>query len=127
MARIVLTLPIVAGKAEAWRRFCQELSGSRLHLYIASRRRLGVTYERLTLSETEAGPAAVNTLEVSDVDRALGQIIRSELPFDVWYREQLEALHGVTLTGYERFLRPAPPTQAQELLFEWTLTPDPAA
>ena len=34
MSGIVLTFPILAGKVEAWRRFCQELSGSRLKLYV---------------------------------------------------------------------------------------------
>src|SRR5688572_22750944 len=52
MSGLVLTLPIAAGKVEAWRRFCQELSGSRQQLHAASRRRLGITSERLVLVET---------------------------------------------------------------------------
>jgi hypothetical protein len=121
MSGIILTFPIVAGKVEAWRRFCQEMSGYRRQTYEASRRRLGITRERLALVETAFGSAAVTTLEANDVGLALGQIIASDLPFDRWYREQVQELHGVNLARYEIFLQQAPPPENQELLFEWTL------
>jgi hypothetical protein len=121
MPGLILTFPIVDGKVEAWRRFCQELSGSRQQMYEASRRRLGITRERLALVETAFGSAAVTTLEAPDVDRALGQIIISKLPFDRWYREQVRELHGIDLTGYEQFLQPSPLPPNQEVIFEWTL------
>ena len=121
MSGIVLTFPILSGKVEAWRRFCQELSGSRRQPYEASRQRLGITFERLALVETAFGAMAVTTLEAIDVDRALGQIIASEIPFDVWYRERLQKLHGINLAGYEKYAQPTPLPDNQELLFEWTL------
>jgi hypothetical protein len=121
MSGIVLTFPILAGKVEAWRRFCQELSDSRRKPYEISRQRLGITRERLALVETAFGSTAVTTLEAPDVGQALGQIIASKLPFDVWYRERLQELHGVNLAGYEQFLQPTPTPHNQELLFEWTL------
>jgi hypothetical protein len=120
MSGIVLTFPIMAGKVEAWRRFCQAMSGSRRLAYEASRRQLGITRERLALVETAFGSAAVTTLEADDVSRALGQILTSTLPFDRWYREQMQELHGVSLALYEVFLRQVPPLENQELLFEWT-------
>ena len=123
MPGIILTFPIVAGKVEAWRRFCQELSGSRKQSYEASRRRLGITRESLALVETTFGSAAVTTLEAPDVDRALGQIIASKLPFERWYREQVRELHGIDLAGYEQFLQQTPLPPTQELMFEWTLLP----
>jgi hypothetical protein len=121
MSGIILTFPILAGKVEAWRRFCQEISGSRQQMYIASRRRLGITHERLALVETAFGSTAVTTLEAPDVGQALGQIITSNLPFDRWYRERVQELHGINLAGYDRFVQPVPPLQDQELLFEWML------
>ena len=119
MPGIVLTFPIVRGKVEAWRRFCQEMSASRLQMYEASRRRLGITRESLALVETAFGSAAVTTLEAPDVGWALAQIISSDLPFDRWYRERMEFLHGINLAGYQQFARQSPPPQNQELLFEW--------
>lgn len=121
MSGIVLTFPILAGKVEAWRRFCQELSGSRQKPFQASRRRLGITREQLALVETSFGAMAVTTLEAADVDRALGQIIASKLPFDIWYRERLHELHGVHLAGYEQFSQPAPLPHNQTVHFEWSL------
>src|SRR4030043_136717 len=121
MSGIVLTFPILNGKVEAWRRFTQELCGFRRVSFETSRKRLGITRERLTLVENAFGATAVTTLEAPDVAQALGQIIISELPFDIWYREQLKELHGVDLNGYEQFAQPTPLPPDQELLFEWTL------
>jgi hypothetical protein len=121
MSGIVLTFPILAGKVEAWRRFCQELYGFRRQPYEASRQRMGITRERLALVDTAFGATAVTTLEAPDVAQALGQIIASELPFDVWYRERLQELHGVNLAGYEQFAQPTRVPPNQELLFEWAL------
>jgi hypothetical protein len=122
MSGIVLTFPSLVGKVEAWRRFCQELSGSRRKMYEASRQRLGITRERLALVETAFGSTAVTTLEAPDVGQALSQIIASDLPFEIWYRERLQELHGVNLAGYEQFARPTPLPDNQELLFEWMLS-----
>ncbi|MBL7161080.1 MAG: hypothetical protein ISS57_00630 [Anaerolineales bacterium] len=122
MSGIILTFPILTGKVEAWRRFCQELSGSRKQMYISSRRRLGITLERLALVDTAYGATAVTTLEAPDVGWALGQIITSSLPYDRWYRERVQELHGINLAGYEQYVQPVPPSQNQELLFEWSLT-----
>jgi hypothetical protein len=106
---------------EAWRRFCQELAGYRREPYEASRQRLGITRERLALVETAFGATAVTTLEAPDVAQALGKIIASDCSFDIWYRERLLELHGINLSGYEQFARPTPPTQNQEVHFEWAL------
>ncbi len=122
MSGIVLTFPILDGKVEAWRRFCQELSGSRQKPFEASRQLLGITRERLALVETAFGATAVTTFEAPDMAQALGQIIASELPFDVWYRDKLQELHGVNLAGYEQFAQPTPLPPNQELLFEWKLS-----
>lgn len=121
MTGLVLTLPIVAGKVEAWRRFCQEMSGSRRQLYEASRLRLGITREKLALAESPYGSTSVTTLEAHDVGLALAEMIGSALPFESWYRDRLQELHGFNLTRYRQFAQPAPPAQPQELLFEWTL------
>ncbi|MBN2145838.1 MAG: hypothetical protein JW726_00560 [Anaerolineales bacterium] len=121
MSGIVLTFPILAGKVEAWRRFCQELAGSRRKPYEASRQRLGITRERLALVETAFGSTAVTTLEAPDMAQALGQIIASVLPFDTWYREQLQELHGINLVGYEQFAVRTPLPPNQEVHFEWML------
>lgn len=119
MSAITLRFPIKSGKVEAWRRFCQELSGSRLLMYEASRLRLGITRERLALVETDFGSAVVMTIEAADIGKMLMQIISSLLPFDIWYREQAQELYGVNLTGYEKFLQPSLLPVEQKVHFEW--------
>jgi hypothetical protein len=126
MPGIVLTFPIAHGKVEAWRRFCQEMSGWRLQMYEASRRRLGITRERPALVETSFVSAAVTTLEALDVGWALAQIISSDIPFDTWYRERMEFLHGISLAGYEQFAQQCRLPQNQELVFEWVPDIEPA-
>ena len=121
MPSIVLTIPILAGKVEAWRRFCQELSGSRLEMYEDSRRRMGIGRECMSLVETPFGSTATTTLESQNIDRTLAQIINSELPFDSWYRERLEELHGINLTRYRRFEQPGTASHPQELLLDWSV------
>jgi hypothetical protein len=124
MSGIVLTFPILTGKVEAWRRFCQELSGSQLQMYLSSRRRIGITHERMALVENAYGATAVTTLEAPDVAQSLGQIIISNLPFDIWYRKRIQELYGINLTEYEKFVHPTPTPYNHELLFEWTLEPN---
>jgi hypothetical protein len=125
MPSLILTLPILTDKVEAWRRFCQEMSGSRLLMYEASRRRLGITREQLALVETPLGAAVITTLEAQDMGQVLSQIITSIFPFDLWYREQLLELYGVTLAGYEKFLQPAQTSSKPKIHFEWNQTPHP--
>jgi hypothetical protein len=121
MSGIVLTFPILSGKVEAWRRFCQELAGSRRKPYETSRQRLGITREWLALVDTAFGATAVTILEAPNVAQALGQIIASQLPFDTWYREQLLELHGVNLAGYEQFAQQSLLPLNQEVHFEWSM------
>jgi len=127
MPGIVLTFPILAGKVEAWRRFCQEMAGSRRRPYEASRRSFGITREQWALVESAYGSVAVTTLEAADMALALNLIAASEMPFDAWYRERVQELHGVSLAGYDHGAQPAPPPQKQEVLFEWVsgTTPPP--
>ena len=119
MSGIILTLPIVPGKVESWRRFCQEMSGSRIAEHEASRLRQDITRERLALIETEFGAMSVITFEAHDVGLALRKILSSNIPFDRWYRTQMQMLHGISLTGYEQFYQQWAPAEDQELLFEW--------
>src|SRR5437764_12510614 len=82
MPGITLTLPIIVGKVEAWRRFCQEMSGLHHSGHEACRLRQGITHERMALIETQFGSAAVTTFEAVDVGQALDALLTSDLPFD---------------------------------------------
>jgi hypothetical protein len=121
-ASLSLTLPIITGKVEAWRRFCQELSGTRLLSYITSRRKLGITRECLTLVETSMGSTAVMDLRSTDIPRTLDLLVMSQLPFDAWYRDRVQEFHGISFADHKRLVQPPPAPLRQELILEWTLT-----
>ena len=94
MSAVTFTLPILPGKSEAWRRFCQEIEGARRPAYEASRRRLGIARETMRLVERSQGRAVLLTIEAADLGAALDGIASSQEPFDQWYRRQLLMLHG---------------------------------
>lgn len=96
MPAVTLTLPILPGKSESWRRFCQELSGARRAAYESSRRRLGIVRETLRLVETSQGQAVLLTIEAADLGAALSGIASSPAPFDCWFRRRLRRLHGLS-------------------------------
>jgi len=123
MSGVVMSNPIALGKVEAWRRFCQELAGARRQSYEASRRRLGITRERLGLVETNFGSAAITAIDAPDLGQSLGEIMTSNHPFDRWYRGRIQELQGVEQTSYGLLSEQPSPSQAQELLFEWTSDP----
>ncbi len=109
MPTVSLTLPILPGKNESWRRFCQEIDGARRGAYEASRQRLGIVRETLRLVEARQGEAVLLTIEAADLGRALGGIASSSAPFDRWFRYQLQRLHGLS------FAPVAPPADSRSV------------
>jgi len=103
--------PILPGKQEAWRRFCQALLGGRLREYTESRRRLGITKEMVWLAQTPQSDLAIVYLEATHPEQVLLRLGASDIPFDCWLRKQLLELHGLDLTQ--------PPRPATELVLAW--------
>jgi hypothetical protein len=115
VAAIAFVWPILPGRQEAWRRFCQVLMGSRLSEYEESRQRLGIRKELAWLHHfTQAlqGEIVVVYLEAEHPERVVAQLAASDLPFDCWFRKQLLELHGLDLAQ-----PPSGPTT--ELVFVW--------
>src|SRR3712207_2137180 len=87
---------VSADQEEPWRRFLQELSGSRFEEYVKSRRRLGIFVESVWFApKPSGGGAAVVFLEAEDPERALRELATSETPFDSWYGTQMRKLFGL--------------------------------
>lgn len=87
---VIWTAPVLPGKSEGWRRFCQELLASRRQAYAVSRQRLGIQREAVWLVTTPQGELAVVYWEGSSLRRAWQEMLSSERPFDRWFRQQLE-------------------------------------
>ena len=109
---IIFAAPILPGQSEVWRRWLQEMIELRRPEYEESRRRLGVSGERVWIAETVNGNVAIIAMVAAQPEQALVQLADSERPFDRWYREQLLALQGFDLT---KPLNRASP----ELVLEW--------
>lgn len=110
---LLIVAPILPGKAEAWRRFMQEIGGSRRQEYEASRRRLGIRVERVWISETRQRTMGIILIQTDHLESALAALAISDHPFDRWFREQLLSLQGLDLA------RPNPAFLA-DLVLAWS-------
>lgn len=97
-AALACVLPILPGKQEAWRRFFQELEGSRRCEYELSRQRLGITKECTWFAQMPQGEVAIVYLEMEHPELVIVQLATSALPFDRWFRSQLLELHGLDVS-----------------------------
>jgi hypothetical protein len=89
--------PILAGKEEPWRRFLQELAGSRSQEYATLKQRLGILTERVWLMRRRDSETVIAYFEAQDPQQALTRLVGSEEPFDLWLKEKLREFHGCDL------------------------------
>jgi hypothetical protein len=84
--------PIAAGRLDEWRRFVEELTGTRRVDWAQSHRRRGITRVVLALAGSEETPLSVVLLEASDSVAADELLQASDDPFDAWLRQSLDDL-----------------------------------
>ena len=114
MATLIIALPLLPGKAEAWRRANQEMLESRRDDYQSSRHHLSITRELSWLAQTPQGEIALLYLEtVGNGHQTLVELAQSLYPFDGWFRQQI-----LNLCGYD--LAHPKPGWPGELLSDWT-------
>jgi hypothetical protein len=110
---LLLAWDVPADQEEPWRRFLQEISGTRNEEYAQSRRRLGVSAESVWLiPKPSGGGVAVVYLKAEDPERTLGELAASEAPFDSWYGREMSRLFGFDLARLPR-------VASGGLLFAW--------
>lgn len=112
MTAVAFIAPVKAGKAEAWRRFCQALGASRRDEFAASRQRLGIVAEYAWIAPTPRDEIAIVCIEAPDPERVIAALVASSAPFDCWFRAQLRELCGLDLAA-------AHPSQPHAALFTW--------
>ena len=110
---LLLAWDVPADQEEPWRRFLQEISGSRYDEYAQSRRWLGVSAESVWLiPKPSGGGVAVVYLKAEDPERALRELAASEAPFERWNGREMRRLFGFDLVRLPR-------VASGELLFAW--------
>lgn len=99
---LIVMLPLLPGKQEAWRRFCQALEGSRRGEYGDSLQRMGITRQEVWLSQTLQRDLVHLHLQVDHHEGVVTTWASSVRPFDRWLRKQVRELHGLDLTQFAR-------------------------
>ena len=112
MAALAMTLPLLPGKTESWKRWVQEMASTRLSEFQASRKRLGITREVSCLQQTPQGDMAILYIETEDIAHAFQGLATSQDPFDVLFRQRTQEFFGFDLT--QPPLGPLP-----ETVFDW--------
>ena len=98
MPAIAFVVPVVPGKEEADRALLQEMAGPRREEYLRSRQRAGVRREVVWQQATPQGTVAIVYMEVDDPQRMFESLGSSDDPFDQWFREQCQEVHGIDLS-----------------------------
>ena len=96
MECISFFVPILPGKLEAWKELTAESKGPRREEHARSRTRLGITREVVSLVQTPQGDFTCVFLEAEDIGRAFKMMADSEDPYDVWFMERTQDVHGMT-------------------------------
>jgi hypothetical protein len=112
MAALAMTLPLLPGKTEAWKHWTQEMAGTHLREFRASRKRLGITREESFLQQTPQGNVAILYIEAEDIAHAFQGLATSQDPFDVLFRQRTQEFFGFDLTQ-------PPPGPLPETVFDW--------
>ena len=90
------TVPILPGKTQALKSYSKEMTGPRKEAMKASRKRLGLTTERVWLQQTPMGDFAVVYWEAKDIGKVFEGAMTSKDPFDQWFREKIiMEVHGM--------------------------------
>ncbi len=108
---LIIMVPLLPGKQEAWRQFCQTLQGSRRHEYEGCLQRLGITKQEAWLSQTRHGDLVRIHLQVKQCEQMVTVLATSHHLFDSWLRKQLLELHGLDLKHCA--------SSVQELILIW--------
>lgn len=99
MMTLTLTLPIVPGKAEAQRRFVQELTGASQATYAAALQRLAIAHLEFVTISTRVGDAVQLTIHAPELGTSLDMLAASHHSFDQWFKAQLYEIHGLRLAS----------------------------
>ena len=98
MGEVAFAAPILPGKLETWQEFNKELDGARHDEFIASRKRHGITRQRVWHQQTPMGDFAVIHVQGPNAETMMPQIGASTDPFGVWFRGKVMEIHGLDMT-----------------------------
>ena len=99
MAYYAFINPVITGKMDLWKSYIQEMTGPRNYERKESRKKVGLTVERVWLQHTPMGDFAVVYWEAKDISKVFDALMKSDSPFDKWFRDKvLVEIHGMDLS-----------------------------
>jgi hypothetical protein len=114
MTAFAFSLPILPGQEEIVRRMGEAVSGSKelWEAYEESRKRLGISEEKVWVQRTPIGQAMIVYWETEDPQRTLRAIAEAQDEFDKEFRALIESAAPAIDLSQEHPL-------SNELLFTW--------
>lgn len=99
MSTYLFAAPLLPGKTESWKKYVKEVDGLRREEHHRARQRAGMNVEQVWLQHTPSGDMAVVRLETDDPRKLFDYLMKSDDPFDRWFRDKiLTESHGLDLT-----------------------------
>ena len=116
MAAIAFALPILPGQNDVVRRLGESVSesGELREAYEESRKRLGISEEKVWVQRTPIGQSMIVYWETEDPQRTLRQIADSQEEFDTQFKQLIESAAPAINLSEEQPL-------SHELLFTWPI------
>jgi hypothetical protein len=105
MGTVAFAAPLLPGKTDAWRDWIAEISGPRSAELADFNTRHGLTRHAAWLQQTPHGDFVVVIHEGPGGETLMPNLATSDNEFDVWFRDNVEALHGID------FSNPPPPPE----------------
>ena len=96
MECITWFVPILPGKLDEWKGLIEEIHGPREDEHRRSRERMGLTREVVSRMQTPQGDFACLFHEGEDLAKSFQAAATSDDPHDQWFREKIQAIHGIT-------------------------------
>jgi hypothetical protein len=98
MQSVAFAIRVLPGQAAANRDGLASFrGGARKEAFEDALRRAGVTREVVWIQTTLDGEVSVVYLEADDLATAFAVLGTSPAPFDRWYREHVQQVHGIAL------------------------------
>lgn len=102
---VAMTLPILPGKTEQWKKFVNELNTRYKKEFNESRKSVGI-YQRTFFQTTPHGDSVILVLEGANPNDAIRTIWARTDEFTKWLVAQVKEIHGVDLSKNDTFLTP---------------------
>ena len=99
MGTFAFAAPLLPGKTDASRRWIAEMNGPRSAEIRDFNSRHGLTRHAAWLQQTPMGHLVAVLHEGPGAEDLLAQVAASENEFDVWFRSNVEELHGMDLSN----------------------------